>query len=240
LAETSPTTFGNLAAQNPVNPVNAAGNPERPLAINRGVRLFVDNVLKTTIFGAKFNLAPFEIATQFQFQDFGVYFGGGFDFGRVNVGLSFKGLLNPEYNTTPKDLGFGGSVAYDGGAFGAGVRAFLARSTAQTTSYVGQIIGIEPSFFYNVMPMNLKFSLGTGIYFSNAMLNAQSINGQPDTIWALKPEIDWNFLGTGAGDGHTGMNVKYNMVSAFRPIGITPTTVRDSDNSLDVTFRWGF
>jgi len=109
--------------------------------------LFVDDVLKQTIFGAKFNIHPVEVAAQLKMQDYGVYFGAKFFAGPVTAGLSFMGVMGkvplnmagtggPQYPDTPnpqKAFGtvvdgtvtkLGGRVDYNGGTFGAGIKGF--------------------------------------------------------------------------------------------------------------------
>jgi hypothetical protein len=109
---------------------------------------FVEDVLAQSIFGAKFNVHPVEVAAQLKFQDFGVYFGAKFFAGPVTAGLSFMGIMSkiplsgvtgnggPQfveadegqvpygavYDATVTKIG--GRVDYNGGSFGAGIKGF--------------------------------------------------------------------------------------------------------------------
>jgi len=219
---------------------------------NKGNRLFVEDSLKNSIFGVKFDMHPIEFAAQFKFRDYAVYFGARFNTGPVTFGLSFKGELNPEEEDGAKGLGIGANVDYDAGAFGASVKGFLNRHKDDNSlSAYTQIIGIQPSLFYKIIPSHLGFNLTTGFYFTDMKLDdgTTSVDGQPDVIWAVEPQLFWNFLGTGAATGYwsmgTGMHIRYRMISEFNvwdpPAGATDATgLKNAANFLDVIFRWTF
>jgi hypothetical protein len=183
----------------------------------------VEDVLKKAIFGFKFSMEPIEFAGQFAFEDYGVYFGGKWNIGVVTVGLSFSGILNNQ------QIKVGGGVDYAADAFGAGVKGYFARD-AQTN--IQTVIGIEPYFFYNVIPTHLQFRADVGFYFNATKDKAgNKVDvGDEAVVWGLRPQIFWNFLGTGAGDyGNigTGMVFRYTMISTHT-------------NTLDLVFKWSF
>jgi len=212
---------------------------------NRSQNLLVENVLKMSVFGIKFDLHPIEFAAQFRLRNYGVYFGGRFNTGPVTFGLSFKGDLIPENDDTGKDLSIGANVEYDAGVFGANLRAFLGREIAPVSlaDMYQQVIGVQPGFFYKIIPSHLGFVLNTGFYFTDWRVNGDSVSGMPDVIWAVEPNIFWNFLGTGAATADwgvsTGMMIRYRLVSEFNIWG-EPDVGKNSANFLDVTFKWGF
>jgi hypothetical protein len=200
---------------------------------------FVDGALKKSIFGAKLNMHPIEFAAQFKFEDYGVYFGGKFLLGPVTLGASFQGILNPaDGSNADKRMKIGGSVAYDAGQMGAGVKGWMDRNNGPTgvskqTGYTQQI-GIQPYFFFKIIPSHLGFKLDTGFYFYSQ--NDGKNKTDADTIWAVQPALFWNFNGTGAAIGYpwasaagagTGMFARYRMISGMASF-------------LDVVFSWHF
>jgi hypothetical protein len=208
----------------------------------------VDDALKQSVFGASFNMMPIQFAAQFKFEDYGVYFGGRFFAGPLTAGLSFMGILNPgEESSADKRYKIGGRLDYNAGAFGAGLMASLDRAHIDYGGAAGegtaQIIAIQPSFFYNVIPSHLGFVLDTGFYFTNMKdQNGETINSQPDLIWSVQPALFWNFRGTGAvrgyswgsaGNSMTGMLIRYRMLS-------TDVNETFGANFLDVVFNWAF
>jgi len=109
---------------------------------------FIEDVLAQSIFGAKFNVHPVEVAAQLKFADFGIYFGAKFFAGPVTAGLSFMGIMakvplggvtgngGPQFNAADEGqvaygavydatvTKIGGRVDYNGGSFGAGLKGF--------------------------------------------------------------------------------------------------------------------
>jgi hypothetical protein len=196
----------------------------------------VDEVLKKMVFGVKFNMQPIEVAAQFKFDNYGVYFGGKWSIGPVGVGLSFAAILDPD--ATYKPIGAGVSVGYSASAFGADLKGWLNYAKTDDTSSTS-VIGIEPGFFYNVIPTHLRFKIDAGLYFSGG-----KVNGEKQTLdvnWGVQPQLFWNFLGTGAGDYYgglnTGMIVRYRLSSISRA---DDYATDNKTNALDVTFKFNF
>jgi len=189
---------------------------------------FVEDVLKRSVLGVKFSMSPIEFAAQFRIADYGIYFGGKFFAGPVTVGMSFMGILNDPASDA-RLMKFGGSVDYNAGAFGAGVSAWYRnhRPGALATVF-NSVIGIEPSFFFNVIPTHLRFELDAGFYFDD-FYNGGTVAFSKDIYWAVQPQLFWNFRGTGAGSFwgvSTGIIGRYRIVS-------------ERVNALDVVFRFG-
>jgi hypothetical protein len=197
---------------------------------------FVNDSLKKSVFGVKFNMQPVEVAAQFRLDNYGVYFGGKFNAGPITAGLSFAGVLGT--NNPTKDMRFGGQVEFNPGAFSAWVSAFYGMSMSNTvTGAKVTQIGIEPGFFYNVIPTHFQFRTDIGFYFTSISTGpTKAEKGTANIGWAVQPQIFWNFLGTGAGSywGYgTGMIVRYRLLS-------DPDGMMGKTNALDVTFKWGF
>ena len=189
------------------------------------------DTMKSTLIGLKFNMQPVEVAAQFQMGQYGVYFGGRWFIGPVTVGLSFSGILDPD--DPQKKMRFGGGVEYNPGVFGAWVKAFYALDGTKTDRDTQ--IGIEPGFFYNVIPSHLQFRTSVGFYFTGG-----KTSGEKDALdvgWGVQPELFWNFLGTGAGSYWaygTGMIVRYRLLADNGDKGMGKT------NALDVNFKFSF
>ena len=214
---------------------------------------FIDDALLQSVFGLKFAQSPFEFAAQFQIANYGVYFGGKFFAGPITVGLSFMGVLDGDDdkgddNYDPKHMKFGGNVGYEGDGFGGGVLAFYDRQdNGSANDWYETKIGIEPNFFYNAIPSHLRFALNVGFYFFNYTNGNDAEKG---TTWGLQPEINWNFLGTGAGGwgaSNTGITIRYSMSSAdlrnYRSAesdGVYGKGVNNGVNTLEFLFKWGF
>ena len=215
---------------------------------------FVDDALKQTILGVKFEQSPFEFAAQFQLETYGIYFGGKFFAGPITVGLSFIGVLDGDgqkresapNDADPQTLSIGGRVDYAGDGFGAGLKAFYGKdeypykSVTPGSNFYLTTIGIEPFFFYNAIPSHLQFRLDAGMYFFNETDGNASEKG---TVWALQPQIFWNFLGTGAPGGYyefpTGILIRYRLANAdLREFDVY--SYNHSANFLDIIFKWGF
>jgi len=240
-----PNVFGNGR--------NATSGMYRPQ--NSGNEL-VEDALKQTIIGAKFNMHPIEIAAQFSLKDYGAYFGGKFNAGPVMIGLSFQGILNPaDDSTSNKRVKIGGGVDYNAGQFGAGVKAYLDQTNyvlgERGATYDGfnNVIGIQPYLFYLVIPSHLGFKLDTGFYFTN-ITDKTADKKEDDLVWAVQPQLFWSFRGNGAktsyawatGGAQTGMMLRYRVISPLpaAPLVDGSTTEHKGVNFLDVVFSWSF
>jgi hypothetical protein len=226
-------------------------------------------ILRETIFGVKFNMAPIEFAGQFKMKDAGAYIGAKFFAGPVTVGASFAGLFNPDKDsagnyTNTKAFKVGGDVNFNGGVFAAGLAGSMERETDPNdgSSYV-QFVRVQPRFSYNVIPSHLCFALDAGFYFYT---ETDGTVTNKDTTWAVQPQLFWTFLGTGARNGYgwagpfyqggpTGLIVRYRIVSEGAEwrrnatglatggyAGQTPVQQGGwlAINALDVVFQFNF
>jgi len=190
----------------------------------------LENTMKKAVVGLKFNMQPVEVAAQFQMGNYGVYFGGRWFIGPVTAGLSFSGILDPD--APSKVMRFGGGVEYNPGVFGAWIKAFYGTEKL-TSGDRGTQIGIEPGFFYNVIPSHLQFKTSVGFYFTGGKTGG--VKNDLEVGWAVQPELFWNFLGTGAGSYWsygTGMIVRYRLLADEDGMGKT--------NALDVNFKFSY
>jgi hypothetical protein len=227
-------------------------------------------ILRETIFGVKFNMAPIEFAAQFKAKDAGAYIGAKFFAGPVTVGASFAGLFNPAKNaageyTKHKFFKVGGDLNFNGGVFAAGLAASMERDTDPNSSTeFKQFLRIQPRFSYNVIPSHLCFALDAGFFFysnNGVATTTDQSEKQSDITWAIQPQLFWTFLGTGARNGYgwagpfyqggpTGFIVRYRVVSAgadWRPEGYSGSIgigVQEGGwtavNALDVVFQFNF
>jgi hypothetical protein len=197
---------------------------------NTGALDLLDDVMKEAIVGLKFNMQPIEVAAQFQMGNYGVYFGGKWFIGPVTAGLSFTGILDPD--DPFKKMRFGGGVEYNPGVFGATIKAFY--GLAGTRSNRTTQVGIEPGFFYNVIPSHLQFRTDVGFYFSGGRVS--DAKQDLEVGWAVQPQLFWNFLGTGAGtywSYGTGLIVRYRLVADEQG-------AMGKVNAFDVNFKFSF
>jgi len=183
----------------------------------------VDDILKETIFGVKFSMAPVEFAGQFKVQHSGAYIGAKFFTGPVTVGASFAGILTPQdvdadgNKDVNKFFKVGGDVNFNGGIFAAGLAASFERDTDKDESTIyKQLIRVQPRFSYSIIPSHLGFALDAGFYFYKDVAGGDELMN--DLTWAVQPQFFWNFLGTGASRsypwGGTGFIARYRIVSA--------------------------
>jgi len=189
---------------------------------------FTNDVVKKAIVGLKVNIQPIEAAAQFRLNDYGVYFGGKWFKGPVIIGSSFMGILDPD--APSKLMKFGGGVEYYPGPYGAWFKGYCGIHKTDADNRRNQI-GIEPGFFYNVIPSHMRFQTDFGFYFLN-IKNGGTKEGI-EVSWAAKPQLFWNFLGTGAGGCETGIIVRYILVAG-------DSIVIGNSNALDFTFRFSF
>jgi len=197
--------------------------------------LLVEESLKESVAGIKFTMEVVDFAAQFYMRDYGVYFGATAHTGPVNLGLSFMGLLgekDEDGNTVGMTMKFGGKVDYGTEVFNAYISGFYALASVTNGAISATQIGIEPGFFFNVIPSYFRFQTDVGFYFYGKKVGgAKEDLGADAVVWAVRPQIFWNFLGTGATnfDGiGTGMVIRYKLVSGNR------------NNELDAIFKWSF
>jgi len=221
---------------------------------NNATTKLIDDVIKSSVIGLKFNMSPLEVAAQFRLKQAGVYFGGKFFAGPLTVGLSFNGLFQGSERDdgtydNDKRMKFGGDVAFNGGLFDAGIKAYYdRRNDAVVVGDYSTTIGVLPRFSYNAIPTHLRFEVNTGFYFINNL--AGGVEESSEFIWAVQPQLLWNFRGTGAGGYYggldTGILIRYRMASAFDPNiamkaeGYYGGLTSDAANFLDLVFRWNF
>jgi hypothetical protein len=231
----------------------------------------VKDSVRQTVLGLSVNHSPFEVAAQFYIENYGIYFGGKFFAGPITVGLSFMGELDGDgqpysvngvetlADADPKRIKIGGGVEYSGPGFGAGVKGFYDMNegvgsgdqvggyyTTWADSWLNggisylTTIGVEPSFFYDAIPSHLRFTLGAGMYFLNYTDGDVSSRG---AVWALQPEVQWNFLGTGTGGYYypldTAIFARYRLVGADGRDTWGPDAI-GSVNFFDIIFKWSF
>jgi len=188
----------------------------------------LDDVIKKAVFGLKFNVKLFEVAAQFKMVNYGVYVGSRLFIRHLTACLSFQGIFDPDAES--KMMKFGGGVEYYPGVFGVNFKAYYGISRKDSNNCISQI-GIEPFFFYDVIPSHMRFQTDVGLYFLN--VKNDGIKKDLEIACAVKPQLFWNFLGTGAGGCSTGMIVRYTLVAG-------DNVVIAYNNALDFTFRFSF
>jgi hypothetical protein len=203
-------------------------------------QFLIDDVLLNMVAGVKFTMQPVEVAAQFRFQDYSVYFGGKANVSALTIGLSFAAAFDP--NVTVRPVGAGLNIGYEADAFGANLKGWLnyTKTGAQDNE---MLIAFEPGFFYNVIPTHLRFQTDVGLYFTGG-----KVGGAKQTLnvnWAVQPQLFWNFLGTGAGNYYgfnTGMIVRFRLASAAASelSGSIANFGTVQTQALDVTFRFAF
>jgi len=174
---------------------------------------FVEDLLKKMIIGLKFSMWPVEFATQFNLDNYGAYLGARWFFGPVTAGLSFVGIFD-EGDGGETDAGFGVGLDWDGGAFGAGIKA----GYRYFSTDVVNVIGVAPNFWFNVIPDHMRFELDANFMFSEDGFG-----------WDFEPAILWNFKGTGAGNWDTGIGIFYKVAKDMED---------EATNRANITFRW--
>jgi hypothetical protein len=192
----------------------------------------ITDVFDNTVFGLKFAMDPVEFAAHFLVDDLQAYFGMRWFAGALTLGLNFEGKLGVENNPNRQFARFGAGVDFNGGAFGAAVRAAYDVNMISET----WTAGIVPSFWYNVLPNNLYFRMFARLLFT-----------EDDFDYGFAPALFWNFKGTGAGalqwDGGTdtgiGIGYRFGTIGAFRS-NWNAGSFHDSGNfnEVNVVFRW--
>jgi hypothetical protein len=199
-------------------------------------KLIEDSLLNSVV-GLKFGLDIIEVAAQFYMKDYGVYFGGKANLGQVAAGLSFMGILGEKTIDTDEPVGvrmkFGGKVEFNTDAFGAFISAYYALQNDRLAKLAATVIGVEPGFSYNVIPTHLVFRTDVGFYFNGLKEDGTKVDlGDNSVYWGLRPQLFWNFLGTGPKgdfDGlETGITIRYTLLSGNR------------QNTFDAIFKWSF
>jgi len=180
--------------------------------------------------------------------------GNPIDFTGPNTLIYGSNITKKTYKATENtNMKVGASVKYDADGFGASIKGFLAmkgNKSKQFTGYEGEKengsavggyisqIGVEPGFYYNVIPTHLQFTLNAGFYFFSFFEKDKEVtDGVNNVQFALQPALFWNFLGTGAGGyGGTGIFIRYRLVGGdstkYAQLGLT--------NKFDVNFKWSF
>jgi len=214
---------------------NRNGYAKSPVASYRSYddtesALLAADIMRKMVVGVKVDMQPMEFAAQILLEDYAVYFGGSIGFGNLTAGASFMGILAPTDGdgepTHETIMKVGGSVGYDTDAFGAGLEAWLGM-LGDPSNENGTQVGFEPYFSYNVIPTHLQFKVNASFIFNNVYNGSEKDTENSEVIWGLKPQLYWNFLGTGAGTWDTGIGVKYTMI-------------KDRQNTLDVMFKFSF
>jgi hypothetical protein len=209
------------------------GNPSTP------DNKLVDTSLLNTIIALKFNMSPIEVAAQFKIEDYYIYFGGKFFAGPVTFGLSFAGLLDIRASDDTylgRTIGIGANVDYNADVFGAAIKVFMNRYVGVSSDLYDQVLGVVPGFFYNAIPDHLGFKLTGGFYFISEVNGSEKAS---EMDWAIRPELFWNFKGTGASSsyswGGTQFIARFTVAS-----GAADLSLWDPANVLDLIFKWGF
>ena len=258
-AEVGGLNFG-VQIHNLFAPSNGAWGWQKQTG-NTNSNLFVDGVLKQMILGLSFSQSPFEFAAQFKLANYGVYFGGKFFAGPITVGFSAEGILDGDgasltgkdgtviaNDADPQQVKIGGKVEYAGDDFGGGLSGFyekkdLGMETKARSDWYLSTVGIEPFFYYAAIPSHLMFRLDVGFYFFN---DTDGNTSDKATVWALQPQLFWNFLGTGATDSwwggfNTGIVIRYRLANAdTRDLTHFGGTANNSVNFADVIFKLSF
>jgi hypothetical protein len=211
----------------------------------------VEDVLKESVFGVKFSMAPIEFAGQFKLRDAGAYIGAKFFAGPLTVGASFSGILGPTEddngNANDKFIKIGGDLNFNGGVFAAGLAASYEKSSDfHDASIFDTLLRIQPRFSYNVIPSHLCFALDAGFYFLNRTNDDETLK---DMVWAVQPQLFWTFLGTGARNGYGWAGPFYQggptgFIARYRVFSAPSVDFRGGEfqerNYLDVIFQFNF
>jgi len=186
--------------------------------------------LLSSVVGFKFSMAPIEIAAQFGFEHYKVYFGGKWFVvpDVLTVGASFNGVLDNKDDAATAMAGV--KVDYSQDVFGAAIAAKFGLKPRPT------MLDIAPEFWYKVLPETFYFKTTFGFTFYGKK-DADGNDIDKGITWRISPEISWNFLQDGAkgyGDLATGMGVKFNLVSKNDKAG------ENGSSNLQVGFKWSF
>jgi hypothetical protein len=181
----------------------------------------VDGVLQNMVLGLMFDMDNIEFAVQFDMANYGAYLGATLSLGALSFELGFQGLFDTDAFPEETVAAFAAGVSYSTDLFGAALKAgYLIAPTDDNEN----VIGVLPSFYYNVLPDHMRLMLDAGFWFTES-----------DFHWAFMPQIWWNFKGDGAignywwypGGPQTAIYIKYFME-------------RDSANELTIAFKWSF
>jgi len=178
---------------------------------------FIDDVLGGIVLGLKFNMDAVEFAAQFRASDYGAYLGATMPIGPVGFEFGFKGIFGADDEITKANVGFG--VNFNPGLFNIGVSVVYCHVDEQPAG-----IAINPSFGFNILPDYMRFTLNARFAFNEDLFH-----------WSFRPEILWNFKGTGGWWG----SANSDWWSFNTGLGIMYVLERDTFNRLAVVFKWG-
>ena len=195
--------------------------------------------LLSSIVGFKFSMSPIEVAAQFGFENYKVYFGARWFFvpDVLTVGASFNGIFkNDPANNVIQTAKAGVNVDYSQDVFGFGIKALFGLKPRPT------FVDIEPSFWYKVLPETFYFKTTFGFrFFGKKDEVSDDIN--LGIVWRISPELSWNFLQTGAkpyGDIATGMGIKFNLAAKNQKVIDYFGDQGLAASNLQVGFKWSF
>jgi len=186
----------------------------------------VEDCLKKLIFGVKFDMAPIDVAVQFNLANYGAYIGANAKLGEsVTASLSFEGTFDSTADQT--EAGFAAGVVFDPGPFSAYLKGGVYMVNDDTDTPM--VIGVRPGFSFNVIPSHLAITLDSGFWFQK----------DTDFVWAFVPQLWWNFKGDGAFNGYYSRYVAPNYDGQWTGMVVRFQMVKDVARALDVVFRFG-
>jgi len=200
---------------------------------------FVEDALMKIVVGVKYDVSPLQIALQFASKpdsnddgtgnsvkglDYGIRLGAKFTINDAMwAGLDFKGAFG---GTGDAKIGFGAKFGFASGPIDASL-------TLKYNNEWSKYFDIAPSatFIFDIDPNTTQVKVGLDIGLGIPLDSANKFKFSV----GLKPQLYYNFLGTGAGSWDTGLAVAYwlgaelaNDTFSFKP------------GYLEVAFKWKF
>jgi hypothetical protein len=170
--------------------------------------------------------------------DSGLYFGLNFQINdQMKAGVGLEGNFNG-LDSDANTFAFGVNFSYGDGPFSAGVEAGLYFGAKNGPNEKG-ILGLRPKISYNLVDNYLNLTLDAFLFFNfdSDVAEASGIG------YEITPELSFNVMGTGAGQGYywpntTAIIVRYK-VGGYTLQNKDPAK-EPTFSALDITFKWSF
>ena len=208
-----------------------------------GTAVPVKGVFQRLRFGVKYASGPIDAAFQFALTgpngadpdkaNSALYFGLNFQINdQMKAGLGLEGAFDAD-NSDANKFAFAANFSYGDGPFSAGIEGGLLFGAKNSAEEKG-LFGIRPKISYNIVDNFLNITLDAFLFF---YMDSDVAKGY-GMGYEITPELSFNVMGTGAGQGYywpngTAIIVRYKLAGWAElddPVY----------NAVDITFKWSF
>jgi len=215
--------------------------------VGYGTALTVKSVFQLLRFGVKYASGPLDAAVQFALQgpsadpdkaNSGLYFGLNYGINdQMKASLGLEGSFDGD-NSDSNKFAFAVGFSYSDGPFSAGIEGGLLFGAKNSAEEKG-LVGIRPKISYNLVDNYLNLTLDTLLFF----YMDSDISDDIGMGFEITPELSFNVMGTGAGQGYywpnaTAIILRYKLQGWSKIGGDNSKT--PVYNAVDITFKWSF